>query len=89
MYTLTGRRPKSQAFARTSRILRVLIDRLDVYRRYIQAGSEVEALLSLSDRQLAERGLTRGAIGRTVLEKHGLGLGPSPASNCGPTCPDA
>ena len=89
MYSLTGLRPSTRAPARLRRILRVLIGQLDVYRRYIHAGSEIEALLSLSDRQLADRGLTRGTIGRIVLEKHGLGLGPSMASNCGPACPDA
>lgn len=88
MTTLTGRRPSIRSLVQTTRFLRALIDRLDVYRRYIRAGSEIEALLSLSDRQLAERGLTRGAIGRTVLERHGLDLGPPPTLSHGPTCPD-
>lgn len=54
------------------RFLRDLTGRLAVYRRYVRAGQEIEALLSLTDRQLAARHLTREHVGREILAKHGV-----------------
>ncbi len=51
-----------------------LTKHMNVYRRYIVAGSEIEALLSLTDQQLAARHLTRDRVGRAVLAKHGIAL---------------
>lgn len=87
MTTVSGLRPGVRPLTQPTRHLRALIDQFDIYRRYIRAGSEIEALLSLSDQQLAERGLTRAAIGRAILEKHGITLGQSSASDRGQADP--
>ena len=63
--------------------LRVLFERFDIYRRHIRAGLEIDALLALTDRQLAERGLSRENVGRTIMAKHGVALGLSPVTGLG------
>lgn len=62
------------AFDPTSHLstLACFFRRLDVYFRYVRAGLEVEALLSLTDRQLASHDLTRAEVGPAVFVKHGL-----------------
>ena len=83
MTTDIGLRPGAQILAHLARILRAPIDQLESYRRYVRAGSEIERLLLLSDRHLAERGLKRAEVGRAILEKHGVTLGASqPPSRC-------
>ena len=83
MNTDIGLRPGVQALGRLARILRVLIDQLDIYCRYIRAGSEIKALLHLSDQQLAEQGLKRTEVGRAILEKYGIERGPyQPFDDC-------
>ena len=74
-------RPGVRPLTRTARILRALADQWDVYRRYVRAGKEVEALFALSDETLATRGLERAGIGRMVLEKHGIAAGSSLSEN--------
>lgn len=85
MNTISDLRPGARSLAELTRFVRVLIDQVEIYRRYISAGSEIETLLSLSDQQLAERGLTRSAIGRAMLEKYGIALDPPLASDREPT----
>jgi len=53
-------------------IMNALIDKLDMYRRYISAGRDIEALLSLSDQQLAARQMTRTEVGEAIFAKHGI-----------------
>ena len=53
-------------------IINALIDKLDMYRRYISAGRDIEALLSLSDQQLAARQMTRTEVGGAIFAKHGI-----------------
>ncbi len=45
---------------------------IETYRRYVRAGWEIEALLSLSDAQLAGRHLSRDKIGPMIFAKHGI-----------------
>lgn len=77
MTTVFALRPGARPLNRTTRILRALADQWDLYRRYVRAGKEIEALLSLSDETLAARGLERTEISRVVLEKHGIAPAPS------------
>lgn len=60
--------------APVAQLVLTVISRVDIYRRYVSAGLEVEALLSLTDQQLAERHLTREGVGRRILAKHGIEL---------------
>lgn len=53
-------------------IISALIDKLNMYHRYISAGREIEALLSLSDQQLAARQMTRTEVGGAIFAKHGI-----------------
>ena len=55
--------------------LRALFDGLDVYRRHVRAGLEIERLLSQSDQQLEACGMKREEVGRAVMQKHGIGIG--------------
>ena len=67
--------PGAAAFNGFSRLLQTWRDRVDIYRRHIRAGLEIDALLALTDQRLADCGLAREDVGRTIMAKHGIGLG--------------
>jgi uncharacterized protein YjiS (DUF1127 family) len=62
-------------------VLRRIVRLIETYRRHVRAGFEIEALLSMSDAQLAARHLSRDSIGITTLARHGIDLGPHPRSS--------
>ena len=55
-------------------VVRRLAALIETCRRSVRAGQEIEALLSLSDAELAARHLKREDLGRQILAKHGIDL---------------